>query len=446
MSAWHTLLLDASYKGIELNVLSIDESNSKALVEHARPFVSGTDLEDMGNIGREVSISAIFFGKQYTKKLLNLLNALEEPGAGVLIHPVWGRMQNMIPASWHYRHEADSVDSAVIDITFKEASEAQPIFVFQNNFLIELENLISKLDTYRSYAEGFIDSILAIEGGLSDLWGSALGVYSGLSGSFTAIRELLKLNEVGIPFSPVYSQSNFKSQSGEASKALADIIHTGLFEQVNLGSEIKSSTGGLSARTRLDNMIELADQINSVPHDVFLGKTTQQVAGVSGLRKITSNQIQPISVLVQSLCLASTLEIATHIIEDEGESMNAPDLIHLNQQLRQRIQAMIDSTRATQSLAQQNNSKHTQAITTTSHACIEILRESAGRLNSLIIATINQKPPLVVKTAPLNGTIHQMAFAFYGDIQRANELIHLNPHLIQPSFIQQGDLINAYAK
>ncbi|WP_230478011.1 hypothetical protein [Kingella kingae] len=41
---------------------------------------------------------------------------------------------------WHFRHEADYVDYATLDITFRESGEPQKIFVFENQFLMEIEN------------------------------------------------------------------------------------------------------------------------------------------------------------------------------------------------------------------------------------------------------------------------------------------------------------------
>ncbi|WP_369676665.1 hypothetical protein, partial [Enterococcus faecium] len=86
-------------------------------------------------------------------------------------------MTNMMAASWRYRHEADNVDYAALDMTFREATESQPIFVFENAFLMRLEQLIQLIDTYREAAFGLIDALLAVDGGVSDLWGSALGIW-----------------------------------------------------------------------------------------------------------------------------------------------------------------------------------------------------------------------------------------------------------------------------
>ncbi|MDK4605592.1 DNA circularization N-terminal domain-containing protein, partial [Kingella kingae] len=153
MTMWHTVLQDASYKGVRFDVVNIEESDGKALVEHARAFANGTTLEDMGTTGRQVQIAAVFWGKGYHSRLNKLVETLMQSGAGVLVHPVWGRLQNMVATSWHFRHEADNVDYATLDITFRESGEAQKIFVFENQFLMEIENLIAQIDGYRAALE-----------------------------------------------------------------------------------------------------------------------------------------------------------------------------------------------------------------------------------------------------------------------------------------------------
>ncbi|WP_245148602.1 hypothetical protein [Avibacterium paragallinarum] len=74
------------------------------------------------------------------------------------------------------------------------------------------------------------------------------------------------------------------------------------------------------------------------------------------------------------------------------------------------------------------------------------MRHLAHHFTQLAISAINRKPPLIVRTAPFNGTIQQMAHAFYGDFRRANELLRLNPQVRYPNFITQGELLNSYVK
>jgi len=76
----------------------------------------------------------------------------------------------------------------------------------------------------------------------------------------------------------------------------------------------------------------------------------------------------------------------------------------------------------------------------------ERLRKSAHQINQLALATINRKPPLMLRVAEFNGTIQQHAHAIYGDYTRADEILRLNPHIREPNFIARGTSLNSYAK
>ena len=162
MVAWSNNLQPASYKNIGFEVLAVNDSNSKALAEHGRPFAAGTDLEDLGTVGRQCQVSAVYFGVNFDSRLLQLLNALEEPGAGVLIHPIFGVMQDMIAASWSIRTDAENVNYAAIDITFRETKESQPIFLFENTFISKIEEIINTLDGYTQQLLKYVDTLSLI--------------------------------------------------------------------------------------------------------------------------------------------------------------------------------------------------------------------------------------------------------------------------------------------
>lgn len=455
--SWHTVLQDASFKGAHFEVEAIDEENGKALAAHERPFVQGVDLEDMGNMGRQVQISAVFWGKGYAGRLKTLLEALETPGAGVLVHPVWGRMTNMMAASWRYRHEADNVDYAALDMTFREATESQPIFVFENAFLMRLEQLIQLIDTYREAAFGLIDALLAVDGGVSDLWGSALGIWGAGYGVFRAVAELFAL-DIAWPGGGAYASAGFAADMAAAQRVLADAVQAGLRAEAGLAVAASADAaagradglavqaGGLGARARFDAAALKVDELLALPRDLLSGKG--ETAGWQGrrLQKITAANMQPVAQALRLLALAALAEVAAELVEAEGEVMSAPDLMHINRVMRRRVQAEIDLLREVQAQARQGGSGAAGAVYSSSHAVAEALRDTAQHTNALIVAAINQKPPLIVRPAPLTGTMHQIAHAFYGDWRRADELIRLNPHIVHPAFVALGEWVNGYAK
>ena len=463
MSMWHTVLQDASFKGVAFDVMNLDESDSKALVEHAYPFRDGVSLEDMGTTGRQVQVSAVFWGKQYHSRLNKLLETLAENGTGVLVHPVWGRMQNMIATSWHFRHEADYVDYATLDITFRESGEPQKIFVFENQFLMELERLIARLDTYRAALEGWIDSLMMSKQGTSALFGSTLGLWSAARGVFAAVRMMFDLDSLRFGERGEFQAALFTPKIKTWHADLATMVKIGVLQTANIGETGEVNLqDSRTPRQRFDATLRQVMMLHDVPRQVYAGVASFGNAASIGtaqamihrstaqtrLQRVTWVQVQTIAQILRLSSIRVLFQAAHVLIEQYGDSMNAPDLMHINRAVRTAVQDEIATLRETlqqaQMLPEQNGGSH--ALHEHTYAVIESLRALVGSLNVLVIAAINQKPPLIVRPAPLNGILQQIAFAFYGDISRSDELLRLNPHLSHPSFIRKGDFINGYVQ
>ncbi len=241
MSMWHTVLQDASFRDVRFDVVALDEQDGKALVEHARPFTDGVWLEDMGSMGRQVQVEAVFWGKGYHSRLNALVEALMVRGVGVLVHPVWGRLQNMIAASWHFHHDADNVDYATLSITFRESGEPQKIFVFENAFLMAIERLIARLDAYRAALEGWIDALAMTKQSVGALIGSALGFASAARGAWAALREVFDVSSLGLGGGshrqPENSSAGERAQSKRLWHEMHELVQAGLFQAAAIGAD-----------------------------------------------------------------------------------------------------------------------------------------------------------------------------------------------------------------
>ncbi len=139
------------------------------------------------------------------------------------------------------------------------------------------------------------------------------------------------------------------------------------------------------------------------------------------------------------------MQAALWLIEAHGSSMTAPELMHINRRLRQNLHDEIARLRSWLQTMQALHDAPYLATYQRCEALIEQMRQCAGCLNRLMIAAINPKPPLVVRPAPLSGTVQQIAFAFYGDFNRSDELTRLNPQITHPNFIVKGQLMNGYS-
>ena len=437
---WLNNLQPGSYKGIAFDVVTLDDSNEKALAEHARPFVNGMDLEDMGTLGHITRMTAVYYGLGFDRKMIGLKEALEEQGPGVLVHPVFGRMQNMIAHSWSMRIEADFVNHVALDITFREATEGQQIFVFENVWLSRLEKLLNTLSNLTDTIMFYVDLILTIKNGVSSIFGSALGIFAAAKGIVGALRKTFDFDTVKYPDVGNYSSGGFSGAMQTQAAQIVTMLNEGLRNEAKQGQFI------LDARLRFDAVVNRVDEIVLLP-DLIQQQSTDGSVTATQAQKITPLQMRPIAEFTVLSCVTVLASIAVELIEEEVETITAPELMHINNEVRKRIQAQIVALRDTYDLvaSDKTTAKATEIYASTQQS-IEALRAAAHELNLLVLAVINQKPPMRVVQAEIDGTVHQLAHHFYKDVTRSNELMRLNPHITHPSFISQGDWINHYAR
>lgn len=81
----------ASYNGIDFNVQSTDVSGGHRQSEH-RFNNNKTGLQQHGVKNRTYTLSALHFGADSVKQANNLIDQLEQSGAGVLMHPDYGEL------------------------------------------------------------------------------------------------------------------------------------------------------------------------------------------------------------------------------------------------------------------------------------------------------------------------------------------------------------------
>ncbi len=77
---------------------------------------------------------------------------------------------------------------------------------------------------------------------------------------------------------------------------------------------------------------------------------------------------------------------------------------------------------------------------------ITYLQTLALTLQRQAAALIQQRPPLITRTVTRRCNLHLLAFDWYADASRAGELLRLNPSLGNPTDIQPGMTLYAYAK
>ncbi|GAA5102790.1 DNA circularization protein [Wohlfahrtiimonas larvae] len=414
--AWAKSIQTASFKGIVFDVLAIEDAVERSIVEHQYAYSEGADLEDMGSTGREVTITAIFYGDRYESSLGGLLDYCEVRESGLLVHPVMGRMPNMQLFSARFRHEADNVDYVEFDLIFKKANRSTPLFEMTSMFGM-LDNILNQ-----------IDSMINLVG----------GVYDGFMGKIRAINTY-KSRVRGMNAIVRSMQSELSYQLGELN-IVPSSSSSG--SDQNFMTSIHKDTQQLVTAKRVNNPISSMSEyeavkrelnaVNAMPVKVAQGNSRVDL-GVP----MTVEDAKEIQIFIQLM----TQSIRTSVVVDllERDDLNPNEIETLVNDARTSAQQIIDRIRKDDFMRELNEYDELFVL-------VESLRASQHSLKQIAEIIISKRPPLLVRRAPFDGTLHQIAHHFYQDFKRYDELVKLNPHITHPSFIQTGDFINGYAE
>lgn len=122
MTTWREELRPASFRGVPFHVDSDSMPVGRRTQVHEYPQRNEPLVEDLGRITREIKLAAFVIGEDYMRKRDALLNALDKPGAGDLIHPWYGRL-TVTATGCSVSHERREGGMARFDLVFVEEGE-----------------------------------------------------------------------------------------------------------------------------------------------------------------------------------------------------------------------------------------------------------------------------------------------------------------------------------
>lgn len=430
MSGWTMPIQQASFKGVRFDVLAVDDSFERAVIEHAYPFVNGADLEDMGLNTQTIRLQAVFWGSSYYTDYIRLLSVLQQKGADVLVHPIRGRLPNMLLVSANVHTDAENINYVALDLTFKEATEMQPIFAFEDSLISKIDRLLLDLENLFDDGLRFWDSV-----GVFDLKSRLLGLWGALFASFEAVRNLFDLDKKKYSIASSTSQRTYLKDGSGALHQLKEMVDSGIQGRANLTV--------LSFKSQLLNITDAVDNTQAIVNKVARDEGFNRSKTV----KLLGSDVVELGIMLDLIATTKLTKVLTELVEEREEELLIADLELINQIVREHWLNIINKLREQQKNTQKGvPSDKTKVIYETAEKLINNIRNVAHQFTSLVLAVINKKPPLTVRMVMDSGTIHKVAHHFYGDYERADELLRLNPHIRQPNFIEQGTLLNCYSE
>lgn len=403
--AWEKTLHDAKFRDVIFDCQLADDDAERHAPEHTRPFVDGAQFEDMGRGARRIRMKAIFFGDDYEERLRKFITALEVPGPGDLVHPVFGPLKAQV-LPWHIHHESDLVDQAEVELTFGESALATPIFA-EAKPKQKAAAVAAKSSTARSAAANVLAKVSA------------------------ACKKVMAMSRAGLRvIAELKAMVDSVTTSGAGILSLPRVWATDVASLIASIVDLKS--GGSSA---------LADfkAAYNILTSAILSLTDSESGGGSGdtdasVALIAGEELDQVRAHVELERALGVAEAAQAVLEAEADEPTlTPDEIEaVAAQTRELIQARIDDYRELYGLE-------------TSRPVVEALKDVAAAVQEAAAAVLEARPPLVSHTVAGRTCPRLLAHQLYGDHTRAGELVRLNT-MADPNFIAQGTVLRVYAE
>jgi len=438
--SWKDDLVPASFRGIEFDCIDTSDTLARDVAQYRYPYREGADVEDLGGKPDNIRMTAIFFGDDYETRLQTFIKAVNTPGYGELIHPVFGSYPKVQLLTCVIAHKADEVDCARVKLTFVEAAPDQQFFSRQyptqqadaidlnadslldealtawNKMMASLQQLQYTMERYRNLANTAEFMIQSLSAQITGITMSGLD-YLDEPGKFVSdLKGLLGTFSDNLSFTGNRLTSDWRSLTSMGVTVVAMPA-----QRARQGEADPNSNGG--------NIITVPAMVTT---SVMPEEDLQQITETSRLTVITE--------------LGST---AGMIFGNElqSPSLSTDQVSDILSDVRGVINDAIDAERTREDLMQQEGLlNNTTADTGDNAGMVETLKTLALQLQALAQVVILAAPPLVRREVPGNCNLHLLAHIWYGDYTRADELLRLNPDLDSPNKIPGGTIINAWAE
>ncbi len=447
---WAENLQNASFRGVQFEVLNTDEQISRDHAVYEYPFVDGADLHDLGRKARPFRMTAFLWGDDYEYKLGKLTAALDEGGDGELIHPVYGSVPSVIVTGYSIRHDAESPDSCTIDMSFLENRTGSALF---STPLPELfaQQLFDELDTLQARLSDFFDAVTA-----------PLNTVNSMIKKAQTVRATLVNTLLSFKSDFVSTVDNIVSLAGEPGKFINELaevleIHTSdVGQPVQVLQRVDSATRtGLAGETTVASSATVMNCWNKVITDMdeFVALPVTLVSGdkvaeVALPADASPDDVQDVKAVYATQAASELASVAMAILVDDAQSeqLIPADIGRLVGDVRTRLQAAITLFRERYEGERERITETASPLGLMYPEIIQSIKNVAATVQDVGLLVLSRRPPLTQKQVQADSCLLLLAWQWYSDYSRAAELQRLNPQLRDPNNITAGVVINAYAK
>lgn len=436
--AWETDLQDASFRGVAFDIITARDSVQRDIAQHEYPYRNGANIEDLGGKPRSLQCQAVFFGDDYESRLQAFIAALDTRGPGELIHPVFGSMPDMLCYVYQVNHDAENPDYCTVDLQFLQSGLDVEFFV--------REWPLSQADAIFNQAQGILDNAATLlDNAMKPLRTARQYLARAKALGVTALNMVAVLRgDITGFISSTTDFVNFPSAFMNDIQSALSLQSSAAMSSISSDSAVYASAPAVVIADWAAVKTQ-ADEVAALPAGLVTGDITVSVEMPAN---VTISDIRELIAMTMISVAIEIAQQASDLLSDETitASLSPDDISLIAGDGRQAIQNAIDSVRSTWAAEMENISSSETSIALQYQPVIDGLRDTALSLQSMAVALINARPPMIQRTVASATNLHLLAHLWYGDYTRASELKLLNPSLRDPNNIIQGDVLNGYAE
>ncbi|MBP0953338.1 DNA circularization N-terminal domain-containing protein [Pseudomonas sp. 20GA0080] len=467
MSTWRDSLLPASFRGVGFFISSTVVPIGRKGQLHEFPQRDEPYFESLGKQSQVHTVTAFIVGPDCFEQRDKLLQALETPGAGELVHPWLGRMQVQV-GDCDMTHSL--AEGGIVHLNLKFYPD-QPL-KFPTSTLNTGRQLVQA-------SEGLLDSALrryravmatvdAVRINIQALRSTLSGVFATIQRQFASFMAIysdataLVHSLVNAPYtlSTMFSTffASFQGDSRRSSRessgnnvgaggAASGGGSTGSGSGSSGGSNAGGSSGGIyGSAGSVASGSRNASGVESVPYRSIISDATQQAQAVSSINQInqgggldTGVTAQATADLVQDALLVKVARVVASmpVAVSTKPILVVPSLDQQRVQPLQRADVPVADdvielrdtlSAAIWDAALKADPEHYLALNTLRHALISHLNAVAASGVRLQDMKVSEPLPALV-----------LAYRRFGDASRSHEVVQRNriPH---PGFVSPGTL------
>lgn len=419
--SWKDNLVPASFRGVRFQFNGDGGGFGRRNVKHEYPNRDKPYAEDMGKATREISITAYLIGRDFMEQRDRMIKAIETPGPGELIHPLYGAMTVVCDGIQRISHNKDDGGMCTIEFSFFESGDLS----FPTAGVATDQKLVSMCGALDSAAgDAFMSgfSLDGMPGHISD------GVLGNAFAMFDAIESAFAFADTGISAAAKLLRGDLSSLLTGSPSTLVSRVQGMWRSGSNVffdAGRLLSSVRGVSSVTSLPALRPIGVWPTDGRSRQTVNKNSNAISQLLRVTAIAEAGKQVTTIPAPTPIPATTRPTPHPSIDSEMVTVKKPDPISHDELegLRDDVISVIDK----------------ESMRVTDDGVFVALQNVRRAAVSDIRSRLSQTPDLVTRQPKAIMPALVLAYTWYGDASRESDIVARN-RVVHPGFVQLSPL------